>query len=143
MAQRPSEPVQLPHTDGIESALLGVGHHSVYLWSPVLRAGDSHINVLTRDLPSPAFAVFAQFAQLHFRRLPFVGIRNSRVDCRPGCHRSPSESHKLYFEPHQAVAYVVPGVLCQALKVWSIAVSTFRVPNLIQVVCDLSGQTVA
>jgi hypothetical protein len=54
-----------------------------------------------------------------------------------------SERHQLDFEPHQAIAHVVPAVLRHALQVWRVSVAARRVPDRVEVGCDFTGQTLA
>jgi hypothetical protein len=54
-----------------------------------------------------------------------------------------SERHQLDFEPHQAIAHVVPAVLRHALQVWRVSVAALRVPDRVEVGCDFTGQTLA
>src|SRR5215831_16127694 len=93
MADTPRETVKLPNRYHVDAALVGIGHEAVQFRPPILRTGDSGVNVLPRDSPAAPLAIVAKLARLHGNVLAVICSADSRVDCRAvysvGSHVAP------------------------------------------------------
>ena len=69
MRNGPREAIELPDGNNVESAPVRIRHQGVKMWPLRFRPGNPDVHVLAGEGPTSALAIFAQFANLHFRRL--------------------------------------------------------------------------
>src|SRR5580704_9993836 len=84
MGYRTCEAIEFPNDDYVKTTPMSIGHEPVQLRPSILRPRYSLINVFPSHRPATPFAVLAQFAQLHLRRLTVVSCADSCVQRRAG-----------------------------------------------------------
>jgi hypothetical protein len=52
------------------------------------------------------------------------------------------EGHQFDFQSTETIAHIISAFLGQPREVWPVSVSTFRVPNFVQIFGNLSGHAV-
>jgi hypothetical protein len=89
MFQRTAEAINLPDSDQIELAPMGVRHEAIQLRSPLTGTGDTFIDVFGYDLPASAGTILAQLRQLH---LGVLSVERADAGIQSDTHASPFET---------------------------------------------------